>query len=88
MGEKNESRTYRRSFGYWLRELLALPGAAFDYAVGKWVAMSAAHTMMTEAIPLQLSAPAVAKLMYAWSKPGAVLEAGELADGPERSCAH
>ncbi|KRE39787.1 DUF2515 domain-containing protein [Paenibacillus sp. Soil522] len=76
MGKKNESRTYSRSFGYWLRELLALPGAAFDYAVGKWVAMTAAHTMMAEAIPLQLSAPAVAKLMYAWSKPGAALEAG------------
>ncbi|WP_419873032.1 DUF2515 domain-containing protein [Candidatus Pristimantibacillus sp. PTI5] len=68
MGNKNGVRAYRRSFGYWFRQLLALPGAAFDYAVGKWAAMSASHAMMEEAIPLQLSASAVAKLKYAWSK--------------------
>lgn len=75
MGKKNGIRIHRRSFGYWLRQLLALPGAAFDYAVGKWGAMSASHTMIEEAIPLQLSASAVAKLKYAWSKPYASLEA-------------
>jgi hypothetical protein len=76
MGKKNEVRTYRRSIGYWLRQLLSLPGAAFDYAIGKWSAMNASQAMMAEAVPLQLSSAAVAKLMYAWSKPAVLPAAG------------
>lgn len=76
MGKRNGIRTYRRSFGYWLGQLLALPGEALDYAAGKWAAMSASHAMLAEAIPLQLSTPAVAKLMHAWSKQSALPEAG------------
>lgn len=68
MDKKHEGRSYRRTFGYWLGQLLALPSAAFDYAVGKWGAMSASDAMIAEAIPLQLSASSVAKLKYAWSK--------------------
>ncbi|WP_424765846.1 DUF2515 domain-containing protein [Paenibacillus sp. sgz302251] len=62
---------HRRSFGYWLRQLLALPGAAFDYAVGKWDAMSVSHTMLAEAVPLRLSQAAVTRLSAAWTKLGA-----------------
>ncbi|NIK75704.1 hypothetical protein FHS15_000804 [Paenibacillus castaneae] len=70
MGKKDELRIHnRRSLGYWLKQLLALPGAAFTYAAGKWSAMSASHTMIGEAVPLQLSASAVARLTQAWSKP-------------------
>lgn len=68
MDKKNEIHTYRRSLGYWLKQLFALPGAAFDYAVGKWGAISASHAMIAEAIPLQLSASSVARLKYSWSK--------------------
>ncbi|MGO4348730.1 DUF2515 domain-containing protein [Paenibacillus sp. MCAF9] len=68
MDKKHEGRSYRRTFGYWLGQLLALPSAAFDYAVGKWGAMSASDAMIAEATPLQLSASSVAKLKYAWSK--------------------
>lgn len=34
MSKKNGVRTTRRSIGYWLQQLLALPGAAFEYAIG------------------------------------------------------
>src|SRR4029453_4871732 len=76
MGRKNGARTYRRSVGYWLHQLLALPSAAFEYAVGKWGAMSASDGVFEEAVPLQLSPAAVAKLMYAWSKPVVLPAAG------------
>ncbi|OMF37505.1 hypothetical protein BK133_05470 [Paenibacillus sp. FSL H8-0548] len=71
MSKKNGVRTTRRSIGYWLQQLLALPGAAFEYAIGKWAALSASSEMLSEAVPLQLSSSTVAKLTYAWSKSSA-----------------
>lgn len=68
MGKKDGQRRNSRSLGDWLKGLLALPGAALAYGTGKWGAMSASHTMMAEAVPLQLSASAVARLTLAWSK--------------------
>lgn len=76
MVEKNGLRIQRRSLGCWLRQLISLPGAALAYALGKWGAMSASHAMIAEAMPLQLSSSAVAKLMSAWSKPSASSDAG------------
>ncbi|CAM3947646.1 DUF2515 domain-containing protein [Paenibacillus alkaliterrae] len=70
MDDKDGVRMHRRSIGYWLGQLLALPGVAFDYAAGKWGAMSASHSMVAEAVPLQLSQAAVAKLTAAWTKLG------------------
>ncbi|WP_036718745.1 DUF2515 domain-containing protein [Paenibacillus harenae] len=71
MDNKNEVRLRRRSLGYWLGQLLALPGAALDYAAGKWTAISASHAMAAEAVPLQLSRAAAARLAAAWTKLGA-----------------
>ncbi|MGO4543791.1 DUF2515 domain-containing protein [Paenibacillus sp. 2TAB23] len=68
LSKKTEARSYRRSFGYLLQQLLVLPRAAIEYAAGKWAAMSASHTMIAEAVPLQLSSAAAAKLKYTWSK--------------------
>lgn len=84
MGKTNGVRTNRRTIGYWLRELLALPGAAFDYAVGKWASLSASHEMIAEAVPLELPASTIAKLTHAWSKSTAAPDSGGAAGWTER----
>lgn len=52
----------------WLYHLIALPGAALSYAVGKWHSMQASQTMIDEAMPLALSPGSTAKLTAAWAK--------------------
>jgi hypothetical protein len=52
----------------WLSHLIALPGAALAYAVGKWRAMQASQTMIGEAEPIVLSPAVTAKLTAAWAK--------------------
>ncbi|MDQ6420813.1 DUF2515 domain-containing protein [Paenibacillus sp. LHD-117] len=52
----------------WLGHLLALSGAAFAYAVGKWHAMKESQSMLDTAEPLVLSPSSAAKLMEAWGK--------------------
>ncbi|WP_139998205.1 DUF2515 domain-containing protein [Paenibacillus paridis] len=84
MGKTDGVRTNRRTIGYWLRELLALPGAAFDYAVGKWASLSASHEMIAEAVPLELPAATIAKLTHAWSKSTAAPDSGGAAGWTER----
>jgi hypothetical protein len=48
--------------------MIALPGAALAYAVGKWRAMQASQAMIGEAEPIVLSPAVTAKLTAAWAK--------------------
>lgn len=68
MDEPNKKRSHYRTFVYWIKQLIELPGAAFTYAIGKWSAMKASDQMISEAVPLQLSSASVAKLVSAWTK--------------------
>lgn len=62
----------------WLYHLIALPGAALSYAVGKWRAMQASQTMIDEAAPLVLSPASTAKLTAAWAKSAISSPSGHL----------
>jgi hypothetical protein len=55
----------------WIRHILALPGAAWAYATGKWHAMQASQSMLESAEPLALPSSSTAKLMAAWGKASA-----------------
>ena len=52
----------------WLGRLLAMPIAAFAYAIGKWKAMSDSEKMLETAEPLQLPQASLMKLANAWTK--------------------
>ncbi|WP_240941540.1 DUF2515 domain-containing protein [Paenibacillus sp. HB172176] len=69
--------------GGWLGRLLAMPIAAFGYAIGKWKAMSDSERMLESAEPLGLPQASVMKLAHAWSKLGAEAGAAGSWDKPE-----
>ncbi|GKU78519.1 DUF2515 domain-containing protein [Paenibacillus sp. L3-i20] len=68
MGDKDIRPDDRGGIAGWMEHILALPGEALSYAIGKWNAIQISHEMLQSAEPLQLAAPTVAKLTGSWLK--------------------
>ncbi|MHA6484576.1 DUF2515 domain-containing protein [Paenibacillus sp. strain BS8-2] len=68
MSGGNKNHSVGKGIRGWVAHLIALPGAAFSYAVGKWRAMQASQYMISEAEPILLSPVSTTKLVSAWAK--------------------